>query len=373
MGSIIATEGATSIRVSECCQRGLELCRQGEPTPLILPLAFGQFTYTNCHGQVQEAFSLAQLFLSLAERASSESGRVIGHRMLGTVLFGQGKAVEAKDQFERSLELYSPERDAATTHQFGQNTEVHTKSSLSLVLFCLGDIDRALEVGADALMSADMLRHPHSTAIPLSYVGGWVFGLCDASDNMIYEANRLLALSEQHRLTAFSGHGNGLLGWGMSLRGELKKGAERLERGVQILESIEFRLALSGFLGRLAEVRRQLGQLQAAEAACARAVDLIAASSYVWFEPEIRRIEALILKETKGQTAAEDALRRAVACAQTLGFPVMERRCLVNLQELLGPDQDVDVDARLKQLSYLGDLAQRVARVMNTQADSLKA
>ena len=156
--------------------------------------------------KVQEAFSLAQLFLSMAERANSELGRVIGHRMLGTALLGQGKAVEATEHLELSLRLYVPERDAATTHQFGQNTEVHTKSALSLTLFCLGDIDRALEIGADALRSGDMLRHPHSTAIPLGYVGGWVFGLCDASDNLMHEAQRLLTLSEQHRLTAFSGH-----------------------------------------------------------------------------------------------------------------------------------------------------------------------
>ena len=259
--------------------------------------------------------------------------------MLGTVLHGQGKALEAKEQLELRCELYVPERDAATTHQFGQSTEVHTKSALSPVLFCLGDVDRALEVGADALRSADMLRHPHSTAIPLTYVGGWIFGLCDASDNLMHEARRLLALSEQHRLTAFSGHGNGLLGLGNGSQGQLEKAAEHIERGVQILDSIEFRLALSGYLGLLADVRRQAGKSsEAAEAACARAVDLLAASSFLWFEPELRRIEALILKETKGSAAAEEALRRAVECAQTLGFPVLERRCLVSLKQLLGPN-----------------------------------
>jgi class 3 adenylate cyclase/tetratricopeptide (TPR) repeat protein len=374
MGSIIATEGATSVRVSECCQRGLELCRQGEPTPLVLPFAFGQFTYTNCHGEVQEAFSLAKLFLSLAERASSESGRVIGHRMLGTVLLGQGKAAEAKEHFELSLRLYVPERDEATTHQFGHNTEVHTKSALSLTLFCLGDIDRALEVGADALRSADMLRHPHSTAIPLGYVGGWVFGLCDASNYLMYEARRLLALSEQHRLTSFQAFGMSFLGWAMAQQGQLGRGAETIERGIQILESIEFRLALSGFLGLLADVRRQQGNLQAAEAACARGMDLLVASSSVWFEPELRRIEALIWNETKGSAAAEQALRNAVECAQTFDFPILERRCLVSLQQILGPlHHDIEIEARLKELSYLGDLAQRVSRAMDTPVDLLKA
>jgi class 3 adenylate cyclase/tetratricopeptide (TPR) repeat protein len=374
IGSIMATEGATSIRVSECCQRGLELCREGEPSPLVLPFAFGQFTFTNCRGQVQEAASLARLFLSLAESAKSESGRVIGHRMLGTILHGQGNSLAAKEQLELSLQLYVPERDAATTYQFGQSTEVHTKSALSGVLFCLGDIDRALEVGADALKSADMLRHPHSTAIPLTYVGGWVFGLCEATANLMYEARRLLALSEQHRLTAFSGHGNGLLGWAMAQQGQLEAGAEGIERAIQILESIEFRLALSGFLALLADVRRQQGNLHAAEAACARAVDLIAVSSFLWFEPELRRIEALILNETKGSNVAEGALRHAVERAQALSSPVLERRCLISLRQVLGPNRhDLELEARLKKLSHLGDLAQKVANAMKAPASLLKA
>jgi class 3 adenylate cyclase/tetratricopeptide (TPR) repeat protein len=374
MGSIIATEGATSLRVSECCQRGLKLCRQGEPTPLVLPFAFGQFTFTYCRGQAQEAASLAQLFLSMAENAKSESGRVIGHRLLGTVLHGRGKLLEAKEQFELSLQLYMPERDAATTQQFGQSTEVHTKSALSGVLFCLGDIDRALELGADALLSADMLRHPHSTAIPLTYVGGWIFGLCEASEHLMHSAQRLLALSEQHRLTAFSGHGNAHLGWAMAQQGQLAKGAERIERGVQILQSIEFRLALSGFLAILADVRRQQGNLAAAQAACAKSMDLISSSSFLWFEPEIRRIEALILEQTKGPNAAEEALRRAVACAKTLTSPVLERRCLASLKQLLGPNRhDVEVEASLKKLSHLDNLAERVARVMNTPPNLMTA
>jgi class 3 adenylate cyclase/predicted ATPase len=374
MGSTMATEGATSVRVSECCQRGLELCRQGEPTPLLLPFAFGQFTFTNCRGMVQEAASMARLFLSMAEGANSESGRVIGHRMLGTIFHEQGNALKAKEQLELSLQLYLPERDAAMTHQFGQSTEVHTKSALSAVLFCLGDVGRALEVGADALRSADVLRHPHSTAIPLTYVGGWMFGLCGASSHLMHEAQRLLALSEQHRLTAFSGHGNGFLGWAMAQQGQLEKGAASIERGVQILESIEFRLGLSGYLGLLADVRRQQGDLLAAEAACAKAVALLPTSGFLWFEPELRRIEALILKETTGSIAAEEGLRRAIECAQTFGFPVLERRCLNSLKELFGPARkDLETEARLKALSYLGDLAQRVSDVMKTPAELLKA
>jgi len=189
----------------------------------------------------------------------------------------------------------------------------------------------------------------------------------------MYEARLLLALAEQHRLTAFSGHGNVLLGWAIAQKGRLEEGAESIERGVRILESIEFRLSLSGFLGLLADIRRRQGHLQAAEAACSRAIDLTVASSGVWFEPELRRIEALILKETKGSMAAEEALRRAVECAQTLGSPIFERRCLLSLIQLLGPNHSLEIEARLKKLSYLGDLAQKVSNAMRASIDLLKA
>ena len=126
--------------------------------------------------------------------------------MLGQALLAKGEPAAAKTALERSLALYVPERDAATTHMYGQNTEVHTKSLLSLTQLCLGDVDAALEAGLDALRTADALRHPHSTAIPMVYVGGWVFGLCEATEQMMTEARNLLALAEQHRLYGFRAH-----------------------------------------------------------------------------------------------------------------------------------------------------------------------
>ena len=66
IGSYIATQGPTSSDLSECCQRGLALCKQGEATPLVFAFLFGQFTFAMCCGRVDDAAPLAQLFLSLA-------------------------------------------------------------------------------------------------------------------------------------------------------------------------------------------------------------------------------------------------------------------------------------------------------------------
>ena len=110
-----------------------------------------------------------------------------------------------------------------------------------------------------------MLRHPHSTAIPLTYVGGWVFGLCGAADLLLQEADRLIALSQQHRLVAFSAHGKGLHGWGLAQKGELERGAAALEQAINDLDLIEFRLGISGYLGMLADAQRRIGDPRIAE------------------------------------------------------------------------------------------------------------
>jgi predicted ATPase len=371
IGPIISREGATSVRLSECCQRGLELSERRPPSRLILAFVFGQFTFSNCRGHLLEANKLARLFLSLSERASSESGRVIGHRLLGTVLFGQGYLAEARRQFETSLELYEHERDGAMTHMFGQNTEVHTKSSLSLALLCLGDLDRSLSIGIDALRSADVLRHPHSTAIPLTYVGGWVFGLCGAATHMIREARRLIALADQHQLTAFRAHGNAAHGWALCQQGDFHAGISAMEAAISVLDSIGFKLGLAGYLGNLADALRRLGNVKAARAACERAMETMHESSFCWFEPELRRIEALIVGQEQPQrpAAAEEMLREAVACAQGSGFPIFEYRCLASLRETLKPgDLDFELETRMRSLARFENAAERIDSLMTQVA-----
>ncbi|MDM0105382.1 adenylate/guanylate cyclase domain-containing protein [Variovorax sp. J22R24] len=369
MGSILAAQSATSPELQACCERGLALCAEGEPSPLIFPLAFGKFTHVNCLGRAVESEQLARMFLHLSERNGFDSGRVIGHRMLGMSLMVQARAVEARAEIDRSLALYVPERDAATTRMFGQNTEVHSKSLLSFTLFCLGDVDQALVVGVDALRTADALRHPHSTAIPLVYVGGWVFGMCGATEAMRAESRRLLQLAEEHRLRGFRAHGMGFFGWALCQRGQLAQGIAAIEQAVAAFDSVSFRLSEAGHLANLADAQRRFGRLREAASSGARAIELVTEGGQ-WQEPEVLRVAGLIAAEVSPHgDEAEEKLRLAVAAAQRMGFPVLERNCLVTLSHFLAKRQpDAQVDARLGELSHLDQLDKRVERVLSPSA-----
>jgi class 3 adenylate cyclase/tetratricopeptide (TPR) repeat protein len=370
IGSLTASQGPTSPMLSESCQRGLALCKEGGPTPLVFPFLFGQFTFAMCRGRIEDAAPLAELFLSLATSKSYDSGRVIGHRLMGMALFGQGAALKAKEQLELSLALYSAERDEASTHMFGQNTQVHSRSLLSLALFCLGRIDEALQVGLDALETADALRHPHSTALAQGYVGGWVFGLCGAKTELMREAQRLITLSEQHRLGPFRLFGSAFLGWAMCQQGDLEKGIGMLKQSIDKLESIEFRLSLPGHLVNLADAQRRLGNLEDAQITCARALELISDGGDRWIEPEARRIDALIARDLKSESveSIEAKFRSAVECANRLEFPIFELHGLLSLQAFLAPRQQaIEIEGRIRELSNLQDLNRRVADAVNAR------
>ena len=367
MGSLQSAQSATVPELEACCERGLQLCEESGAEPMVFPFAFGQFTFVNCRGRSSEAISLARQFIARAEQGGFESERVIGYRMLGYALLSTGDAAAAKAALERSLALYVHERDAATTYQYGQNTEVHTKSLLSVTYLCLGDVDAALDTGLDALRTGDAIRHPVSTAIPMLYVGGYLFGLCGAAEQMLTVGKSLLALAEQHRLFGFRVWAAAFIGWALCQGGKLEEGISMIAKAIAAFDSVQWRLSLAGHLANLADAQRRVGRLTEAAVTCERAMELMPEGSQ-WLEAELRRVHALVAADLAPTDVdrAETLFRGAVKCAQDQRFPVIERRCLVSLAEFLSSTgrRDAAVEARLGELSSFADLDRRVARAM---------
>jgi len=365
IGPLTATRGATSQEFSDCCQRGLTLCKEGEATPLIFPFLFGQFVFAIGRGQGPEAATLSETFLRVAERAQFDSGRVIGYRLSGMAALGLGDASRAKTQLERSLALYDTERDAEATHLFGQNTQVHSGALLSLSLLCLGEIEESLRVGTEALQAADAIRHPHSTAIALAYFGGLVLGWLGVPNEMMILARRLIALAERHKLGPFRLFGLAFLGWALCQKGDYEQGIAVIDQSIKEFDAMTYRLGVCLLLASLADARRHTGNIDGAAQLCRRARDLIHQGADRWLEPEVMRVEALVAHNLEPDSAskAEEMIRGAVAKAQALRFPLFELRCLDSFREIVGADSVLDVRAQeLAQYRNLDRLAASALR-----------
>ena len=364
VGPLAALHGTSSAEIAACCRRGLQLCMDGEPTEQVFPFLFGLFTVSLARQRVREAVSLAELFVSVAERKGHESGRAVGHRMLGMGLLTAGEPRRAREALELSLRLYSPERDTADTHLFGQSSWVHGAALLGNALFCLGEVDEALRAGLGALRSADALRHPYSMGLVLGHVC-WLLGHCGANEAAMREARRLIALAERHRLGILRAHGEAHLGWALCRRGDLAQGSAVLEGAVAAFDAVGNRVGLVRYVASLADARRRAGRFADAEALHARATRMVRESGEALLEAEVMRTGALIARDAgdgRRRGEAEALLRDAAERARGRGMPVFELWCLLDLSRLLGPARpDPAVSARIGELSHLRNLERRAA------------
>ena len=365
IGSLTATRGSASREFSECCDRGLALARDGDPTPLIFPFLFGRFVFAIARGRSKEAAKFADAFLETAEQAKFESGKVVGYRLSAMAHLGLGQAARARSQLERSLALYDPERDEAATHMFGQNTQVHSRALLSLSLLCLGEIEESLSVGISALDGADAIKHPHSTAIALGYFGGWVLGWLGVPSEMMAMARRLIALAEQHRLGALHAFGTAFFGWALCQNDDLVQGISVLEQAISEMDAVENLLSRAGHLTALADAQRRAGRMDLAVQSSQGARKLVDDGADVWLAPEVMRVQALVARDAGGAEAveAETLARSAVAKARELGFPLFELRCLDTLAEIAGREPAfVQRAAALSRYRNVSQLAVRALR-----------
>ncbi len=360
MGPLTSAKGVTSDEFSACCERGMELSLSGSSASAAFPFMFGQITFSIARGHKAEAISLSERFIALADSSSNDPGRVVAHRIAAMAYLHNGDLAQAKANAERSLALYSPEWRDSTTQLFGQDIEIHSRSLLALTLFCLGEVDAALELGLDTVQLAEQREHAHSTVITLGYVGNLV-GFCGATEALMAIARRLVAVSEKHGLRPFLTVGNAMLGWALCVRGDLDQGCAVMEEVIEAAVAAKSNLGIVRYLAILADARRRNGQLELARIASARAIELVPADS-TWYEPEAYRIAGLVARDLdpKNPQEARALLKEAVEHARRIGLRVFELRALLDLKSLGGTtDIMPDLESRIAELAHLRNIDRR--------------
>jgi hypothetical protein len=97
-------------------------------------------------------------FVFMLSVVSAEA--VIAHRIYGVTCWViGGDIVTAREHIEKAIALYRPERDRDLAHRFAQDIGVAAKIYLSLVLWTLGEPDRARGVMNEALALAAETKH----------------------------------------------------------------------------------------------------------------------------------------------------------------------------------------------------------------------
>ena len=120
---------------------------------------YGLWAGSYLHGDLPAMFEPAQEFLRDVQTwpGSPEAG--VAHRAYGVTQWFTGNFVEARAHLEQAVAVFDPERDLDLAFRFGQDVGVSAMVYLAIVLWPLGEVDRARAIADATAARITKLNH----------------------------------------------------------------------------------------------------------------------------------------------------------------------------------------------------------------------
>jgi predicted ATPase len=332
--ALIAARGFGARETTEAFARARELAVREKDAPERLVADFGVWVGSIVRGELATMRAHAATFLGDVEANPESPEAGIAHRAAGSTHWFAGEYAEARAQLERAVALFQPGRDDDLAFRFGHDPGVAAMLYLALVLWSLGDIERALSVFGDAEARIAGLVHVNARAQGKMHAA--MFGLVRGDlSRAASNAAELARLAREHDLPLWRAWGVFLEGSAQAVSGA-NGGLEAMRRGTELLRDqnslLNFglvKIVLAEAEARAGEVGRALAILDEALATCERI-------GHRSFEAELHRVrgEMLLKRDPASPTPAEEAFQTAIAVARQQGTRSFELRAALSLAKL---------------------------------------
>jgi predicted ATPase len=334
--SLMAVKGRAAPEVERVYTRARALCQQVGDTPQLFPVLRGLFLfYLNC-GQRQTAQDLAEQLLRQAERQPEIAPRMLGHYLLGQVLFIRGALGDAAQHFEQAIAAYNLQEHRQLAHVYGIDLGVITRSLGALVLWLRGYPDRALAQSQEALMLAQEVAHPLSRV--LAQV--WLACLHQFRQEVQAAHDRAagsIALAAQQGFSAlYVAWGTVPQGWALTQQKQWASGIAKLREGSDAAVATGSELWRPYFLALLAEATGKAGQPEDGLRLLAEAQDVMVRTDERFYEAELSRLTGMLrlAHAPAAQVEAEGHMHHALDVARHQDAKSLELRAAVCLSRL---------------------------------------
>ncbi len=330
--AVIAAKGYGAPEVTEVYARGKTLCdRVGNKSDLF-PVLRGLWNSYLFAGDMHRARERADELVRLAEDIDDPALVVEACRVMGTVSFFMGDFAGARDQVERGLELYDPERHPALAFVYGADPGVVCKLYGSLSLWMLGYPQRARDGMDAALARARELAHGHSESFALCY-RALLGQLCRDTVAVRESAEAADEVASKLGIKQWLAWGTILRGWVLAMDGKPDEGIAELERALEGWRAT-YRLAVPYFLGLKAEALLSAGRLLDALDVLAEAGALAQTGTERFHLAELHRLKGVCLLQDERADEAEVCLQQALEVARAQQATALELRAAVSLARL---------------------------------------
>ncbi len=293
---------------------------------------YGQLAHSYVSGQIARYHELAAEFLDLAIGQPAIVPRSVGHRMVGTASLVSGSMTPAVQHLEQAWALYDPLRDAGSALIYGQDIGTATSSYLGLASVLCGFPDQARDWGHKAVARGQDINHANTLGFALLHaiLAAYVTGDRTTAEQHL---GQLLLLIEEHNLPVWRASAlpmqGSILGW----QGLPQDGLVEVERGIEMMARMQFKLFGPRFAGprRPADRPGAFGRRAGHDHRCP---GRYRRTGERWTEAELHRVRGELLLSQFKESEAEAAFTTALTIASEQGAKWWELRTATSLARL---------------------------------------
>jgi len=314
-----AAKGFGASETVEAYKRALDLCSSAKSSDQRFAALNGIIAFHITRGDFEQSRTLAEDLLTLAQQQDDPMPKLMGHRALGQALFLIGELAPARSHLSTSLKFCD-----ATRH--GSLAPLSSQTYLALASTLLGDIDRGLAIGQDAVRLAEQLRHPHYLCNALNFLAG-AHVLCGDPGAAYPVAERSVGLASEYAFPLWLAGGRMLRGWARCNLGNVEEGLPELRKSVKALEATGALIWVQFARYLLAQAFAKAEQLADAMKLVDQTLLTVAGTSGRWYEAELHRLKGDLLISGGGSpAAAEVCYERAIVVAARQGARLWQLR-----------------------------------------------
>lgn len=305
---------------------------------------YGLWAGSYVHGDLNAMREPAQAFLRDVESQPCSPEAGVAHRVYGVTRWFGGNFIEARSHLDQALAIFDPERDRDLAFRFGQDVGVSAMVYSAIVLWPLGEVDRAREIAdATARRIAGLGHLATSTYGIMHSVMFEIIGRnCRRAAPL---AKALSSVAHEHGIALWIAFGAFLEAWVEMRTGAPEIGLANIRRSAALLQQDGVGAFQPLVRTALAEAEAKNGETAAALATLDLALEDFERSGQQWFDAEIHRMRGDILREEHPAdlAPAERAFHTAIGIAQRQKARSFELRSALSLAKLYraaGRDSD---------------------------------
>jgi predicted ATPase len=332
---MIHARGYSAPETTAAFARARELTAGVEDAAERFSIYYGLWVGNFVRGELAPMRDIAEIIKGEVEARPRSPEAGVAARLNGTTDWFAGDFADARVSLKRALAIFDPERDSDLAFRFAQDLGVSITAYLALVLWPLGEVDRAREVADEMVARATKIGH-----IGTAVYGHFHFAMFEMmrrnSAGAAPHIEALIDLARTHEMPTWTAYGGFLRPWSRRRLDGPVEGLSEMRAGIAACREQGIGNFIPLIATALAEAEVEASEIEAALTTIDRVIADSERTGQRWFDAESHRVRGdILLKRDPANTApAEEAFLAAIAIAQQQKARSFELRAVLALAKL---------------------------------------